>query len=67
MEDRLQWPILVAALLVVPAIVIEQSQATGSLNTIAVAVSRATVSDAWQQLVRRGSRGGSALFAFVGA
>jgi voltage-gated potassium channel len=38
LERRLQWPMLVAALLVVPAIVIEQSEAGGLLNTIAVVI-----------------------------
>jgi voltage-gated potassium channel len=42
LEQRLQWPMLVAALLVVPAIAIEQSEATGSLNTIAVVINWAT-------------------------
>jgi voltage-gated potassium channel len=38
MERRLQWPMLVAALLVVPAIAIEQSEARGVLNTIAIVI-----------------------------
>jgi hypothetical protein len=38
MEKRLEWPMLVAALLVVPAIAIEQSEATGALNTVAVVI-----------------------------
>jgi len=42
MEHRLEWPMLVAALLVVPAIVIEQSEATGALNTVAVVINWAT-------------------------
>src|SRR5215217_2177692 len=42
MERRLQWPMLTAALLVVPAIVIEQSEATGALNTLAVVINWAT-------------------------
>jgi voltage-gated potassium channel len=42
MEQRLQWPMLVAALLVVPAIAIEQSEATGTLNTVAVVINWAT-------------------------
>jgi voltage-gated potassium channel len=42
MEHRLEWPMLVAALLVVPALAIEQSEAGGALNTIAVAINWAT-------------------------
>jgi voltage-gated potassium channel len=42
MEKRLQWPMLAAALLVVPAIAIEQSEATGTLNTVAVVINWAT-------------------------
>jgi voltage-gated potassium channel len=42
MEKRLQWPMLVAALLVVPAIVIDQSEATGALHTLAVVINWAT-------------------------
>ena len=42
MEQRLQWPMLVAALLVVPAIAIEQSEASGTLNTVAVVINWAT-------------------------
>ena len=42
MEKRLEWPMLVAALLVVPAIAIEQSEATGALNTVAVVINWAT-------------------------
>jgi hypothetical protein len=42
MEERLEWPMLMAALLVVPAIAIEQSEATGTLNTVAVVINWAT-------------------------
>src|SRR3954469_263463 len=42
MERRLQWPMLVAALLVVPAIAIEQSEVTGALNTVAVVINWTT-------------------------
>jgi voltage-gated potassium channel len=42
METRLQWPMLVAALLVVPAIAIEQSEASGALNTVAVVINWGT-------------------------
>jgi voltage-gated potassium channel len=42
MERRLQWPMLVAALLVVPAIAIEQSEVSGTLNTIAVVINWVT-------------------------
>jgi voltage-gated potassium channel len=42
MEKRLEWPMLVAALLVVPAIAIEQSEAKGALNTVAVVINWAT-------------------------
>src|SRR5687767_14087583 len=42
MERRLEWPMLVAALLVVPAIAIEQSEATGALKTVAVVINWAT-------------------------
>src|SRR5215208_637482 len=42
MEKRLEWPMFVAALLVVPAIAIEQSEATGALNTVAVVINWAT-------------------------
>jgi hypothetical protein len=38
MEHRLQWPMLLAALLVVPAIAIEQSEAADPWNTIAVVI-----------------------------
>jgi voltage-gated potassium channel len=41
-ERRLEGPMLVAALLVVPAIAIEQSEAAGLLNTIAVVINWAT-------------------------
>ena len=42
MEKRLQWPMLVAALLVVPAIAIEQSEVSGALNTVAVVINWVT-------------------------
>src|SRR4051794_19638530 len=42
MESRLQWPMLVAALLVVPAIAIEQSEAGEPWNTIAAVINWAT-------------------------
>jgi voltage-gated potassium channel len=42
MEKRLEWPMLVAALLVVPAIAIEQSEASGALNAVAVAINWGT-------------------------
>ena len=42
MEQRLQVPMLVAALLVVPAIAIEQSEATDALNTVAIVINWAT-------------------------
>jgi voltage-gated potassium channel len=42
MERRLQWPMLVAALLVVPAVAIEQSEVTGALNTVAVVINWTT-------------------------
>jgi voltage-gated potassium channel len=42
MERRLEWPMLVAALLVVPAIAIEQSEAGGALNSVAVLINWAT-------------------------
>jgi voltage-gated potassium channel len=38
MERRLEWPMLVAALLVVPAIAIEQSEAADPWNTIAAVI-----------------------------
>ena len=50
LEKRLEWPMLVAALLVVPAIAIEQSEATGALNTIAVVINWAT----WLAFVAEG-------------
>jgi voltage-gated potassium channel len=42
MEQRLQWPMLIAALLVVPAIAIEQSEASGALNAVATVINWAT-------------------------
>jgi voltage-gated potassium channel len=42
MEHRLEWPMLVAALLVVPAIAIEQSEAREPWSTIAVVINWAT-------------------------
>jgi len=42
MEHRLQWPMLAAALLVVPAIAIEQSEASAPWNTIALFINWAT-------------------------
>jgi voltage-gated potassium channel len=41
-ERRLEWPMLVAALLVVPAIAIEQSEAGEPWNTIAVVINWST-------------------------
>jgi voltage-gated potassium channel len=42
MEHRLEWPMLVAALLVVPAIAIEQSEAGEPWSTIALVINWAT-------------------------
>jgi hypothetical protein len=42
MERRLQWPLLVAALLVVPTIVIEQSDVGQPWDTIALVINWAT-------------------------
>ena len=36
MQSRLEWPLLAAALLTIPAIIIEQSQAAEPWDTIAV-------------------------------
>jgi voltage-gated potassium channel len=41
-EDRLQWPMLAASLLVVPAIAIEQSEAGAPWSTIALVINWAT-------------------------
>jgi hypothetical protein len=42
LEQRLQWPLLIAALLTVPAIVIEQSSAGQPWDDIAVVLNWAT-------------------------